>query len=81
MYKNFLKTAVKKAELSELVSIYEKAVKYLTQKGIDEKLVITNSMITPSCGAGGLDETLAEKAMNLTKLLSDNLKEKYSIDN
>lgn len=75
------KEALKKAELSELVSIYEKAVKYLTQKGIDEKLVITNSMITPSCGAGGLDETLAEKAMNLTKLLSDNLKEKYSIDN
>ena len=38
-------------------------------------------MVTPSCGAGGLDENMAEKAMSLTKQLSDKLKEKYSIDN
>ena len=75
------KKALEKADLQTLMEIFEKAVKYLTKKGIDEKLVITNSMITPSCGAGGLDEAMAEKAMTLTKRLSDKLKEKYHIDN
>ena len=53
---------------------------YLTKKGIDEKLIIDNSIITPSCGAGSLPEELAEKAMILTKNVSDSLKEKYKID-
>ncbi len=75
------KDALAKLDLPQLVEIFEKAVKYLTKKGIDEKLIITNSMVTPSCGAGGLDENMAEKAMSLTKQLSDKLKEKYSIDN
>ena len=75
------KNAIAKISLSELISVFEQAVKYLTKKGIDEKLIITNSMITPSCGAGSLDVELAEKAMTLTKQLSDSLKERYSIDN
>ena len=64
-----------------LITVFEKAVKYLTKKGIDEKLILANSLITPSCGAGGLDEISANKAMTLTKQLSDSLKEKYNIDN
>lgn len=68
-----------KTDLNEMISVFEKAVKYLTKKGIDEKLIIENSIITPSCGAGALSEDLAEKAMNLTKQLSDSLKERYSI--
>ncbi len=55
------------------------AVKYLTEKGIDEKLIIDNSIITPSCGAGSLPVALAERAMNLTRTLSDNLKERYKV--
>ncbi len=75
------KEALAKTNLPELIKIFEQAVNYLTKKGIDEKLIITHSMITPSCGAGGLDECMAEKAMTLTGELSDKLKEKYSIDN
>lgn len=65
------------ANLDTMLSVFEKAVKYLTEKGIDEKIIIANSLITPSCGAGALSEDLAEKAMDLTKQLSDTLKERY----
>lgn len=67
------------ANLDTMISGFEKAVKYLTEKGIDEKIVIANSLITPSCGAGALSEDLAEKAMDLTKQLSDILKERYKV--
>ncbi|MFI3301445.1 MAG: hypothetical protein R3Y28_08530 [Candidatus Gastranaerophilales bacterium] len=72
------KNILEKIELEELIQVFDKAVKYLTKKGIDEKIIIENSLITPSCGAGGLDEKLARKAMNLTKQLSDYLKERYA---
>lgn len=70
---------LRNTNLSEMVSVFERAVNYLTNKGIDEKLIIENSIITPSCGAGSLSIELAEKAMALTKQLSDYLKERYSI--
>lgn len=50
------------------------SVNYLTKNGIDEKLVLDNSLITSSCGAGGLNIKDAELAMNLVKELSDKLK-------
>ena len=65
--------------LDTMLSVFEKAVKYLTEKGIDEKIVIANSLITPSCGAGALSEDLAEKAMDLTKQLSDILRERCKV--
>lgn len=70
---------LEKTDLNEMISVFEKAVKYLTKKGIDEKIIIENSLITPSCGAGSLSEELAIKAMALTKELSENLKERYKI--
>ncbi len=68
--------SLEKTNLNEMISVFEKAVKYLTKKGIDEKIIIENSIITPSCGAGALSEELAQKAMDLTKQLSENLKER-----
>ena len=67
------------AKLDTILTVFEKAVKYLTEKGIDEIIFIANSLITPSCGAGALSEDLAEKAMDLTKQLSDTLKERYIV--
>ncbi len=54
------------------------AVKYLTNKGIDEKLIIDNSLISTSCGTGSLSEKLAEKAFMLTAKVSERLKERYN---
>lgn len=69
--------ALSKISLEDLVKVFEKALNYLTKNGIDEKIIIENSLISPSCGAGSLSEELAEKAMNLTRELSDSLKERY----
>lgn len=66
--------ALQELDLEKAINVFEKAVKYLTKKGIDEKIIIENSMITPSCGAGSLSIELAEKAMKLTRELSDNRK-------
>ena len=68
------KMALESANLNKMIEVVENGVKYLTKKGIDEKIIIENSLITPSCGAGALSEELAEKAMNLTKQLSENRK-------
>ncbi len=67
------------ADLESLTEVFNKAVKYLTNKGINEKLITDNSLITPSCGAGSLSEELARKAMSLTGELSKKLRERYSI--
>ncbi len=75
------KCAISKASINDLIIKFNTAINYLTKKGINEKLVIDNSIITPSCGAGGLSEEMAEKAMTLTKELSVQLKEIYKIDN
>ena len=75
------KNAILNTDLKELTDIFDNAVKYLTKTSINEKLILKNSLITPSCGTGGLDEEMASKAMTLTAQLSKELKEKYSIDN
>lgn len=72
------KDALEKTDLNEMVSKFEEAIDYLVQKGIDKSLLISRSMVTPSCGAGSLSIELAEKAMNLTKELSLKLKEKFN---
>ena len=71
------KEALEKADLNILIDKFNSAIKFLTDKGIDKSLIIDNSIVTPSCGAGSLSEDLAEKAMNLTKDLSENLKKRY----
>ena len=70
--------ALEKADLNLILKKFDKAVNYLTKKGINEKLIIENSLVTPSCGAGSLSEELAEKAMKLTRELCESLKERYN---
>ena len=66
--------ALRGTTLKNLIEKFEQAVKYLTNKRIDEKLVIDNSLITSSCGAGSLSIENAERAMNLVSELSKELK-------
>ena len=72
------KTALNNADINTIMNKFDEAVKYLTKKGIDEKLIISNSYVSPSCGAGSLSVELAEKAMKLTYDLSEKLKERYN---
>lgn len=71
------KEALEKSTIETMVEKFDQAISYLTQKGIDKKMLLSQSMVTPSCGAGSLTIELSEKAMNLTKELSDELIKKY----
>lgn len=64
---------------NDLAEIFEKSVKYLTKKGIDEKLIKDNSLITSSCGAGSLSVEQAKRAMDFINELAGLLKERYKI--
>ncbi len=72
------KDALDKADVKIIENKFYSAVKYLTDKGINEKLIIDNSLVSTSCGAGSLTIELAEKALKLTKEFSDRLKERYN---
>lgn len=71
------KEALEKADINLMVEKFDKAIDFLLKKGIDKSLIIENSLVSPSCGAGSLSIEQAEKAMNLTHELSLRLKEKY----
>lgn len=72
------KAALQNADMELIIQKFNDAVNYLTKKGINEKLIISNSYISPSCGAGSLSVELAQKAMDLTKKVSISLKERYN---
>lgn len=68
------KEALANTDIEELSKILNSSITLLTNKGIDKNLILNNSMLTPSCGAGALTIPLAEKAMQLVKELSEHLK-------
>lgn len=69
--------ALEQADKNTMVEKFDEAIGYLVKKGIDKELILNQSMVTPSCGAGSLSVELAQKAMDLIKDLSVELKEKY----
>ena len=69
------KDALGLADIDVMLAKFDEAIDYLVKKGIDKSLLLKNSMITPSCGAGSLTVELAQKAMDLTQELSLRLKE------
>lgn len=73
------KEALEMMTLDLLVKRFEKAVAFLKFKGINQNLIYKQSIITPSCGAGGLSLELAQKAMFLTSALAQNLTDKYEV--
>lgn len=71
------KEALEEVNIDALVDKFDEAIGYLIKKGLDKDLILNQSIVTPSCGAGSLTIELAEKAMDLTTKLSSKLKEIY----
>ncbi len=71
--------SIKEATIDGLVDKMVSAVDYLVNSGIDRKLIINNSLITPSCGTGAMSVEEAEKVMMLTHELTAMIKDKYNI--
>lgn len=72
------KDALDSANLNIILEKFNEAIDYLVKKGIDKSLIIENSLVSTSCGAGSLSIEQSEKAMNLIQELSVVLKDKYS---
>ena len=72
---------LKEVTVRNLVEKFKFCVKYLTNSGIDEKLITDNSLITSSCGVGSLDIESAGRAMGLVFELSEILRNDKEILN
>lgn len=71
--------ALIQSDTNSLLNKLEEGISALASKGIDKNLILKQSLITPSCGAGCLNTELAEKAMKLTSNISKKLREKYEV--
>ena len=71
--------SIREVTIDDLMDKMVAAVDYLVDSGIDRKLIVENSLITPSCGTGTMPLEEAEKAMTLTHELTVKLKDKYNI--
>lgn len=71
--------SINEVTLDDLMAKLTAAVDSLVNSGIEQKLIIENSLITPSCGTGTMPLEEAEKAMAMTHDLSVQVKDKYKI--
>lgn len=71
--------SIKEATVDNLIEKIVDAIDFLVTSGIDQNLIIENSLITPSCGTGTMSIEDAEKVMTLTYELTGKIKEKYNI--
>ena len=60
--------------VGSLTNQWQQQVRELTGKDLSLDTVFSQSLITPSCGCGTLTEPLAEKAIHLTRQVSERLR-------
>lgn len=69
--------AVREQTVESLVAVYEKHADALAAKGLDKDIINRQALITPSCGAGSMKPDAAKRVFEMTKALSQALREKY----
>jgi hypothetical protein len=57
----------------------ERALSLFERKGFDRRKLLPRSFITPACGTGPLSVPAAERAMRLTRELSDQVRDEYGL--
>jgi len=70
---------IREQTVESLEKKLEEGMDNLASKGIDKKLIISQAIITPSCGTGSLEVADAEKVFKLVKELSARMKAKYGV--
>lgn len=66
-------------DVSTLEKRLENALDMLVSKGVSKEKLLTQSLITPTCGLGCVSREVAEKVLRLVKELSERMREKYSL--
>ena len=69
-------SALEKENVSSLLDNMEKKISKLQSLDIDRKSIISQSLITPSCGTGSLNLENAIKVLELTAKLSERIRNK-----
>ena len=69
--------AIRENSADTLEAHFEKMIDNLAGKGIDRQLITDQAIITPACGTGSMEPGDAEKVFELTRALSERMKEKY----
>ncbi|MCL2159467.1 MAG: hypothetical protein FWH48_08675, partial [Oscillospiraceae bacterium] len=72
-------TKIREQTVESLEQKLEEGMDALASKGIDKSLIVSQAIITPSCGTGSLTVDDAKKVFELTKELSKRMKEKYGV--
>jgi hypothetical protein len=69
--------AIREQTVETMMQHFETMMDNLAAKGIDKQLILEQALITPSCGTGSMAPQDAEKVFEMTRLLSEAMKEKY----
>jgi len=72
-------TEIREQSVESLMAKLEEGMDHLASKGIDKNLIVSQAIITPSCGTGSLDPADAEKVFAMLAALSKAMKEKYNV--
>ena len=70
---------IREQTVESLEQKLEEGMDALAAKGIDKSLIVSQAIITPSCGTGSLPAEDAKKVFSLTKELAKRMKEKYGV--
>ena len=68
---------IEKETLSSLVAMWENQAHTIEAFSIDRTTILSQSLITPSCGTGSLSLDLAAKVLILTRKVSDSIRKNY----
>ncbi|WP_455392577.1 hypothetical protein [[Eubacterium] cellulosolvens] len=71
---------LEKTGVEELIKRLEDGIQLLVKKGLDQKSILRQSYVTPSCGLGNISIAHAKYAMQLTKTISEHMRAKYKLD-
>jgi methionine synthase II (cobalamin-independent) len=66
--------------LDTLISKFDNVLQYFVKKGFAERELLKNSLLTPSCGLATMCIESAEKALKMTKELSQKLRKRYGVE-
>jgi len=70
--------AIREQTVETLEAKLEEVMDNLASKGIDKDLIVSQAILTPSCGTGSMDTADAERVFDLLWQLSKRMKEKYN---
>ena len=68
---------VEKETADSLTALWKEQAEELTGPGRDTAALLCQTFITPSCGTGSLEPELAQKVLDLTRAVSDNLRAEF----